>query len=87
MTDLNRFLDDLYVGEQAALNAGIVPRWLVESSDGYLPEAYGIPALAWLAVSSPASTSFATATAPTGDSKTICASHPASPTCSRTGWR
>ncbi len=42
VTALNRFLDDLYVGEQAALNDGIVPRWLVESSDGYQREAHGI---------------------------------------------
>ncbi len=39
---LNMFLDDLYVGDQGALNDGIVPRWLVESSDGYVPEAMGI---------------------------------------------
>ena len=41
---LNMFLDDVYVGEQAALNDGIVPRWLVESADGYMREGYGIPA-------------------------------------------
>jgi uncharacterized circularly permuted ATP-grasp superfamily protein len=39
---LNAFLDDIYVGEQAILREGIVPRWLVESSSGYLPEAHGI---------------------------------------------
>ena len=39
---LNAFLDDLYVGEQAALNDGIVPRWLVESSDGFKRAAAGI---------------------------------------------
>jgi uncharacterized circularly permuted ATP-grasp superfamily protein len=39
---LNMFLDDLYAGEQAALNDGIVPRWLVESASGYVPEAHGI---------------------------------------------
>jgi len=39
---LNAFLDDLYVGEQAALNDGIVPRWLVESSDGFKRAATGI---------------------------------------------
>lgn len=39
---LNMFLEDLYVGEEAALNDGVVPRWLVQSSDGYLPEAKGI---------------------------------------------
>jgi len=39
---LNLFLEDLYVGEQAAINDGIVPRWLVESSSGYVPEAHGI---------------------------------------------
>ncbi len=41
---LSMFLDDLYVGEQAALNDGVVPRWLVESSAGYLRQARGIPA-------------------------------------------
>ncbi len=41
---LNMFLDDIYVGEQAALNDGIVPRWLVESADGYMREGYGVPA-------------------------------------------
>ena len=39
---LNLFLDDLYAGEQASLRDGIVPRWLVESASGYLPEAHGI---------------------------------------------
>ncbi len=41
---LNMFLDDLYVGDQAALRDGIVPRWLVESASGYLREAHGIAA-------------------------------------------
>ena len=40
---LNAFLDDIYQGEQQALREGIIPRWLVESSSGYLPEATGIP--------------------------------------------
>jgi uncharacterized circularly permuted ATP-grasp superfamily protein len=44
VTVLNRFLDDLYIGGQQALNDGIVPRWLVESADGYVREAHGIPA-------------------------------------------
>jgi uncharacterized circularly permuted ATP-grasp superfamily protein len=39
---LNLFLEDLYVGEQAAINDGVVPRWLIESSSGYVPEAHGI---------------------------------------------
>lgn len=39
---LNVFLDDVYVGEQAAINDGIVPRWLVESSDGFQRAAAGI---------------------------------------------
>lgn len=39
---LNAFLDDVYQGEQEILNDGVVPRWLVESSAGYLPEARGI---------------------------------------------
>jgi uncharacterized circularly permuted ATP-grasp superfamily protein len=42
ITALNAFLEDLYVGEQAAINDGVVPRWLVESSEGYVPEAVGI---------------------------------------------
>lgn len=39
---LNAFLEDIYVGEQAVINDGIIPRWLVESSDGYVPAAVGI---------------------------------------------
>jgi uncharacterized circularly permuted ATP-grasp superfamily protein len=41
---LNRFLEDLYAGERAALQDGIVPRWLVQSSAGFVREAQGIPA-------------------------------------------
>ncbi len=44
VTVLNRFLDDLYVGGQQAINDGIIPRWLVETADGYVREAHGIPA-------------------------------------------
>jgi uncharacterized circularly permuted ATP-grasp superfamily protein len=43
VTALNRFLEDLYVGERAALQDGIVPRWLVTSSDGFCREATGVP--------------------------------------------
>ncbi len=39
---LNRFLEDLYVGEQAALHDGVVPRWLVTSSKGFERQAFGI---------------------------------------------
>ena len=39
---LNRFLEDLYDGEQTALRDGIVPAWLVKSSDGFRREAFGI---------------------------------------------
>ncbi|MGH9137115.1 MAG: circularly permuted type 2 ATP-grasp protein [Acidimicrobiales bacterium] len=42
VTALNRFLDDLYVGEQAAIEDGIVPRWLLTSSPGFEREAFGI---------------------------------------------
>ena len=42
VTALNRFLDDLYVGERAALEDGVVPRWLVASSKGYERQAFGI---------------------------------------------
>ncbi len=40
---LNSFLDDVYQGDQEIIGDGVVPRWLVESSSGYLPEATGIP--------------------------------------------
>ncbi|MEY2569915.1 MAG: hypothetical protein QOE63_265 [Acidimicrobiaceae bacterium] len=43
VTALNLFLDDLYVGERAVLNDGIVPRWLVSSSTGFQREAFGVP--------------------------------------------
>lgn len=39
---LNAFLDDVYAGDQEILRDGVVPRWLVESSSGYLPEVVGI---------------------------------------------
>ncbi|HJL77538.1 MAG TPA: circularly permuted type 2 ATP-grasp protein [Acidimicrobiales bacterium] len=39
---VNRFLEDLYVGEQAILEDGVVPRWLVMSSDGFEREAFNI---------------------------------------------
>lgn len=42
MTALNRFLDDLYVGERAAVHDGIVPWWLIASSTGFVREAAGI---------------------------------------------
>ncbi len=40
---LNAFLDDIYQGSQEILNDRVVPRWLIESSSGYFPEAMGIP--------------------------------------------
>lgn len=43
VTALNRFLDDLYAGEAAALRDGIVPSWLVTTSDGFRREAFGVP--------------------------------------------
>lgn len=42
VTALNSFLDDLYAGEQEILEDGVIPRWLVESSSGYVPEVRGI---------------------------------------------
>ena len=39
---LNAFLDDLYVGPQSAINDGVIPRWVVETADGYIREAHGI---------------------------------------------
>ena len=43
VTALNRFLEDLYVGEQAAVHDGVVPRWLVHTAEGFRREAFGIP--------------------------------------------
>jgi uncharacterized circularly permuted ATP-grasp superfamily protein len=43
VTALNLFLDDLYVGERAAIKDGIVPKWLVASSSGFRREAFGLP--------------------------------------------
>src|SRR4051794_17347242 len=42
VTALNRFLDDLYVGDQAVVKDGIIPRWLITTSDGFHREAFGI---------------------------------------------
>ncbi|MCC5948132.1 MAG: circularly permuted type 2 ATP-grasp protein [Nitriliruptoraceae bacterium] len=42
VTALNRFLDDLYTGEQAAVHDGVVPRWLIETASGFTREAFGI---------------------------------------------
>ncbi len=42
VTALNRFLTDLYDGEQAAIRDGIVPRWLVQTAEGFTREAFGI---------------------------------------------
>lgn len=41
---LNMFLDDLYVGSRSAITRGIVPDWIVSSSDGFCREAFGVPA-------------------------------------------
>lgn len=40
---LNAFLDDVYQGNQEIVADGVIPRWLLESSSGYLPEVTGIP--------------------------------------------
>lgn len=40
---LNRFLDDLYIGERSAVRDGIIPWWVITSSDGFSREAFGIP--------------------------------------------
>ena len=37
---LNRFLDDIYMGNSEIVRDGVVPRWMVESSVGYLPEVH-----------------------------------------------
>jgi uncharacterized circularly permuted ATP-grasp superfamily protein len=42
VTALNRFLDDLYDGEGAALHDRIIPRWLVASAQDYQRAAHGV---------------------------------------------
>ena len=42
VTALNRFLADVYTGEGAVMNDGIVPAWLVKSSAGFERNAFGI---------------------------------------------
>jgi uncharacterized circularly permuted ATP-grasp superfamily protein len=42
VTALNRFLDDLYVGDRAVIKDGIVPKWLITSSEGFQREAHSI---------------------------------------------
>ncbi len=41
---LNLFLEDIYGGDQAILKDQVIPRSLIESAEGYLPQAIGIPA-------------------------------------------
>ena len=42
LSALNRFLEDLYIGEQAAIEDGVVPQWVVTSSQGFERHAFGI---------------------------------------------
>lgn len=42
VTALNRFLTDVYSGQQEAIGAGVVPGWLVTSSDGFERNAFGL---------------------------------------------
>lgn len=42
VTALNRFLDDLYVGEQAIVRDRVIPNWLVMSSSGFERQAFGL---------------------------------------------
>ncbi|WP_419944538.1 circularly permuted type 2 ATP-grasp protein [Candidatus Poriferisodalis sp.] len=42
VTALNRFLADIYTGEGAAMADGVVPAWLVQSSDGFERNAFGV---------------------------------------------
>ncbi|WP_419918862.1 circularly permuted type 2 ATP-grasp protein [Candidatus Poriferisocius sp.] len=42
VTALNRFLDDIYTGEQAVIHDGIVPRHLITSSTGFEREAMNV---------------------------------------------
>ncbi len=88
VTALNRFLDDLYVGERAAIADGIVPTRArdveptASSARRSASPCRTAPA-AWFR----ASTSCATATACIASSRTTSARRAASPTCSRTARR
>src|SRR3546814_13102094 len=42
VTALNRFLDGLYVGDRAAIHDGIIPKWLVATTEGFRREAFGV---------------------------------------------
>ncbi len=39
---LNAFLDDIYVGEQGIVNDGVIPEWILKSSDGFKRQAFGV---------------------------------------------
>ncbi len=41
---LNLFLEDIYGGDQVIIKDKVIPRQLVESAEGYVPQAVGIPA-------------------------------------------
>ena len=43
VTALNRFLEDLYAGEGAAIHDGIVPADLLTSAEGFRRQAFGVP--------------------------------------------
>lgn len=43
VTALNLLLDDLYVGGMQIVEDGVLPRWLVLSSEGFTREAFGVP--------------------------------------------
>lgn len=43
VTALNRFLEDLYAGEGAAVHDGIVPRTLLTAAEGFRRQAFGVP--------------------------------------------
>lgn len=42
VTALNRFLEDLYVGDAAVIEDGVIPKWLVTSSKGFERSAHRI---------------------------------------------
>ncbi len=42
VTALNKFLADVYTGEGAAMADGVVPAWLVRSSEGFERSAFGV---------------------------------------------
>ena len=81
---LNRFIDDVY-HEQRIFDDDVLPREYIEKSKEFRRECLGINPPKASGPTSVAPIWYATQTVRCTSSKTISASRPASPTCSKTG--